>query len=262
MTLLEQAVFDKRQQLAQATRALGQHDRHFVILGEGNTSLRIDDASFLVKASGYAFADASEDSFVHVYREPVEALLAHSDRVDEQALQDCYAAAKVDTRDPRRPSVETIFHAGLLSLPGVNAVAHTHPTAVNALSCANSWPQCCEGRLFPDEAVICGPASLLVDYMDPGVELGRSIMRGAHAFYKTHGVVPKCIIMRNHGLIACGADLAECDRITEMAVKAAYIRLGSLQAGGIHSLATETTDHLLQRPDERYRQQLFAEKGM
>ena len=34
----------------------------------------------------------------------------------------------------RTPSVETLFHAGLLSLPGVHFIGHTHITSVNSLT--------------------------------------------------------------------------------------------------------------------------------
>jgi rhamnose utilization protein RhaD (predicted bifunctional aldolase and dehydrogenase) len=243
------------------TAGLGRPERDFVILGEGNTSVRVDDESFLVKASGYSFVDATEESFVHVRFAPVLALLEGSGPVAEDDLKAAYAEAKVDPGDPRRPSVETVFHAALLQFDGVDAVAHTHPTDVNALTCSAAWPACCEGRLFPDEAVVCGPASALVPYLDPGVELARAIRRSAEAHRQTYGAAPKVVLMQNHGLIACGADTAECDRITAMAVKAARIRLGALAGGGIADLGAGTTQHLLDRPDERYRQQLLAGEG-
>ena len=57
--------------------------------------------------------------------------------------------AKVDPDDTRRPSVETVLHALALSLEGVNFVGHTHPTAINALTCSVAFETAAQGRLCP-----------------------------------------------------------------------------------------------------------------
>ena len=113
-----------RTDLATLTADLGRPERDLVILGEGNTSLRVDDDTFLVKASGFSFVDATADSFVHVRFKPVLELVERTDPISEEELVATYQAAKVDPNDARRPSVETVFHAALLAQDGVNAVAH------------------------------------------------------------------------------------------------------------------------------------------
>ena len=135
--------------------------------------------------------------------------------------------------------METVFHAALLRQDGVAAVAHTHPIAVNALTCSAQWPDCVNGRLFPDEAVVCGPAAALIPYMDPGVELARSIQQAASEYRQQYSQIAKQFIMQNHGLIAVGSNLDECDRITAMSVKAAKIRAAALASGGIKKLGDE-----------------------
>ena len=252
---------EARQQLAELTANLGRPERDLVILGEGNTSFRVDEETFLVKASGFSFVDAQPESFVHVKFAPVLALVDRTDPISEEELVATYQAAKVDPDDARRPSVETVFHAALLRQEGVQAVAHTHPIVVNSLTCSHQWPSCVSGRLFPDEAVVCGPAAALVEYVDPGVELSRIIDASAKQFAADYGQVAKQIIMRNHGMIAVGTNLAECDRITSMAVKAAAIRLGALSTGGMVTLGDQITADLLDRPDEVYRQQQLAQKS-
>lgn len=249
-----------RQELARLTAALGEPERDLVILGEGNTSMRVDAERFLVKASGYGFAGIGPEGFVCMRFAPILDLLQGSQEVDEEALMATYAAAKDDPSDQRRPSVETVFHAGLLQLPGVQVVAHTHPTAINALSCSNHWPAAFQGRCFPDEAVVCGPESVLVEYCDPGVTLARAVVSGAQAHYNAYAQAAKMIVMRNHGLIVCGGDAAECERTSAMAVKAARIRAGALSCGGLHTLAAGTSEQLLARPDEQYRQRQLAGK--
>ncbi|TVR44803.1 MAG: class II aldolase/adducin family protein [Planctomycetota bacterium] len=247
-----------RQALARMTAALGEPHRDLVILGEGNTSMRVDEERFLVKASGHGFQGITGEGFVCMRFAPILALLDSDEDVDEARLMATYGSAKDDPEDSRRPSVETVFHAGLLQLPGVQAVAHTHPTAINALSCCQQWPAAFQGRCFPDEAVVCGPETVLVDYLDPGVALARAVVGAAEAYVQRHGQAPKMLVMRNHGLIVCGADAAECERITAMAVKAARIRAGALASGGLTTLDEATTAHLLARPDEKYRQRQLA----
>ena len=188
------------------------------------------------------------------------ALVDRDDPISEDELVATYQAAKVDPSDERRPSVETVFHAALLRQQNVVAVAHTHPIAVNSLTCGNQWPQCVTGRMFPDEAVVCGPAAALVEYIDPGVELSRIIDQAAFSYHQQYGQVAKQIIMRNHGLIAVGASLDECDRITAMSVKAARIRAQALATGGLQKLDDTITAELLDRPDEVYRQRQLAQQ--
>ncbi len=83
-------------------------------------------------------------------------------------------ASRVDSSAPK-PSVEAVFHAYLLSLPGIEIVGHTHPLAVNSVLCAGdtlAWKFARERR-FPDEIVCCGAKSVLVPYFDPGTILPR-----------------------------------------------------------------------------------------
>ncbi len=54
------------------------------------------------------------------------------DLTDDE-IKDALFAACADPENKLKPSVETTFHAFLLSLPDVNFVGHTHPTAVNSL---------------------------------------------------------------------------------------------------------------------------------
>ena len=51
-----------------------------------------------------------------------------------------------------RPSVEALLHVVCVLDGGATVVAHTHPTAVNALTCTAAWTSHLAGRLFPDDA--------------------------------------------------------------------------------------------------------------
>ncbi len=246
------------QDLVSLSNRLGDPVLDAVILGEGNTSARVDAQTFLVKGSGCQLQTMQAADFVHLRFDTILSLLDRGS-VDEATLSAVYEQAKVDPTQKRRPSVEALFHAVCLSLPGVNFVAHSHATAVNALNCGKLWPHSLAGRLFPDEAVVLGPESAYVPYVDPGVVLAREIRDSIERYRAEWGAVPKVVYMQNHGLIALGASPTECLNITAMAIKAARIRATALQAGGgIATLDRGTVLHLLGRPDEKYRQAVLA----
>ena len=62
---------DVLEQLIGMSRSLGDPANDYVILGEGNTSVRADDDSFWVKASGTELVRASRESFVRVRLSPL-----------------------------------------------------------------------------------------------------------------------------------------------------------------------------------------------
>jgi rhamnose utilization protein RhaD (predicted bifunctional aldolase and dehydrogenase) len=245
-------------QLIALSHQVGAPALDAAILGEGNTSIRVDAETFLVKASGCQLGTMTKDDVVHLRFDRILALLAGTGAVDETRLAAAYEAAKVDPRQAKRPSVETVFHAVALSLPGVEAVAHTHPAAVNMLTCSPGFPGNLEGRLFPDEVVVLGQQSLFVPYIDPGVVLARTIRDLIEGFRTQHGGIPKSIYMQNHGFIALGKTPTEAVNITAMAIKAARIRLGAIQAGGMRRLDAAVATGLANRPDEKYREKLLA----
>jgi rhamnose utilization protein RhaD (predicted bifunctional aldolase and dehydrogenase) len=143
---------DTLAQLVDMSHNLGDPALDYVILGEGNTSARADADTFWVKASGTELRTIDATGFVRVSFERVLAMLTDPTLDDEGVEQGLYAA-KVDSApgEGARPSVETVLHALCLSLEGVNFVGHTHPTAVNALTCSVAFETAVSGRLFPDE---------------------------------------------------------------------------------------------------------------
>ena len=243
---------DHRALLVELSHAIGKPELDAVILGEGNTSMRVDNDTFLVKASGCQLSSLGREELVHLRFDKLLPLL-DAGAISETDLSAAYEAAKVDQSHKSRSSVETLLHAICLQQQGVQVVAHTHPTAVNGLTCSVGWPAVLEGRVFPDEAVVLGADSVFVPYVDPGVKLARAVRDGIVSFIARYGFIPKTIYMQNHGLIALGGTPIEVLNITAMAIKAARIRLAALQAGGIQFLDKDAVAHLLGRPDEKYR---------
>jgi hypothetical protein len=112
--------------------------------------------------------------------EPLVALLDARGLADS-AVDDGLLSARVDPTS-KKPSVEAMFHAWLLTLPGVNFVGHTHPVAVNAILCTKHARTFATRRMCPDEIVCCGAEFVFVPYVDPGLKLAQAIRRAVLAF--------------------------------------------------------------------------------
>jgi rhamnose utilization protein RhaD (predicted bifunctional aldolase and dehydrogenase) len=242
--------------LLEMTRTLGQPHMNYVIIGEGNTSYRADADSFWIKASGRGMNGISAEGFVQVNFAPILELLEQP--MTGEALQAAMLAARTDAAAPQRPSVEVTFHAALLHGCDVNYIGHTHPVAVNSIMCSNRAEQFAYNRMFPDEAVLCGPKSVLVPYVDPGLPLALAIRDGAKGYMDEFGEAPKVILLQNHGLIALGQTPTEVLNITAMCVKAAMIFAGACAVGDPVFMSQADIMHIYRRPDEIYRRKLFV----
>ena len=245
---------DILEQLVMLSNHLGEPERDCAILGEGNTSGRVDGKTFCVKASGSELRTITAGGFVQVVFERVMALLDGPALTDQQ-VKDELTAAKADPRAPGHPSVETLLHAQLLCLDGVNFVGHTHPTAINALTCSTAFPEIYKGRLFPDEIVLCGVAPLLVPYTDPGIPLARHVRDLLNTYLDDYGQPPKVVLMQNHGVIALGHTAKQVEDVTLMAVKTARVLRGAAAIGGPRYLSAQDVARIHTRPDELYRRQ-------
>ncbi|MBE2232647.1 MAG: class II aldolase/adducin family protein [Anaerolinea sp.] len=248
---------DLLQQLVHLSRALGDPARDYAILGEGNTSTRASDATFWVKASGTELRTIDAAGFVEVRFDRVLAMLSAPTLSDAEIKQGLIEA-KLDAASGGHPSVETVLHAVCLQLEGINFVGHTHPTAINALTCSVGFDAAFAGRLFPDEIVVLGPAPVLIPYVDPGPPLARAVKAHIDAHIDYYGEVPKVIHMQNHGLIALGRSAQQVENITAMAVKAARILAGTYAMGGPNFMSAEAVARIHTRPDEHYRQRVIA----
>ncbi|MYD10852.1 MAG: class II aldolase [Chloroflexi bacterium] len=253
--------------LIKMTRALGEPALDYVIIGEGNTSMRIDDESFLVKASGHQMQGIDESGFVALRFAPMLALLdnppatlSQQRRITASAILPPNALGGTEGGLAVSPSIEASFHALLLHECGAAVIGHTHPTAINQVMCSEYAADFARQRRFPDEVVLCGPQSALVPYADPGLPLALVMRERVRAYMAQHGRAPKLILLENHGLVALGDSPAEIMNITAMAVKAARIFLGALLTGKPTRLPDGDVQHLYQRPDEIYRRQLFVDK--
>lgn len=247
-----------RERVLALSRELGREERRLAILGEGNTSARVSAGTFLVKASGANLGTLSPLGVVECRVGGLVRLLERK-TISDTAVDEALLEARVDAA-AKKPSVEAVFHAYLLTLPDVNFVGHTHPVAVNQILCSKHARTFAARRSCPDEVVCCGPESVFVPYLDPGLKLAQGIRAAVRAFVKRMGRGPRVILLENHGLIALGATPEAVLAATLMAVKAAEIFIGAaaLNGGMPRFLSAAQVGRIAGRPDEHYRQKALG----
>jgi rhamnose utilization protein RhaD (predicted bifunctional aldolase and dehydrogenase) len=231
---------------------IGREDRGLAILGEGNTSARLSDDTFLVKASGTCLGILEAHDLVECRSAALLPLLERDSMTDAE-VDAALLASRVDA-NAKKPSVEAVFHAYLLSLPGIQFVGHCHATGVNQILCSPRARDFAEHRMFPDEIVCCGVASVFVPYTDPGLKLSQVIRRETEAFVRRQKRQPRIILMQNHGVTALGPTWQSVISALLMAEKAARIFAGAAAMGGPIFFTPQNVQRIAGRPDEAYRQ--------
>ena len=239
-----------RSRLVELSREFGR--AAWTILGEGNTSGRIDEKVFAVKSSGSSLGTLTEIELSHCYFDHLLPVLDRDD-LSEQEIESVLLDSRVRPTE-LKPSVETFFHAYLLTLRGVNFVGHTHAVAVNRILCSPRAREFAEKRIFPDEIVCCGASSVFVPYTDPGLTLARQLRMRTIEFLKKYTVPPRVILIQNHGIITLGSTSESVLAAMLMAEKTALIWAGASTLGGPVFLSQENVDRIANRTDEHYRQ--------
>jgi rhamnose utilization protein RhaD (predicted bifunctional aldolase and dehydrogenase) len=241
--------------LLMLSHEIGREDRGLALLGEGNTSARESEDVYLVKASGTCLGTLREEDVVACRMSLVLSMLDEDGLTDQQVDQ-ALLAARVDA-NAKKPSVEAVFHAWALSLPGVKFVGHSHATMVNQILCSPRGREFAEHRMFADEIVCDGIASVYIPLTDPGLKLAQVIRRETGAFVRKHQRIPRVILMQNHGIITMGGTWQSVLAAMLMAEKAAAIFIGAAQLGGPTFLSDDTIARIATRPDELYRQRIL-----
>jgi rhamnose utilization protein RhaD (predicted bifunctional aldolase and dehydrogenase)/NAD(P)-dependent dehydrogenase (short-subunit alcohol dehydrogenase family) len=201
------------------SRRFGE-DPEFARGGGGNSSVKADGVLY-IKPSGTSLAALTAESVIALDIGPLLELLdapperpvaGGTDEVMQVAL-----SARVGPRDDRRPSVECLFHAQLPE----RFVLHTHPTTVNAVTCAKRGAEIA-AQLF-------GASVLWVPYTDPGLPLARVIRdaRRNHA-ERTGAPAPGTMFLQNHGLVVAGDSPAEIEATSARLVATIRAHLAGL----------------------------------
>lgn len=247
---------DLLKNLLSLSHNLGSEARGLAMLGEGNTSARIDKDRFLVKASGTSLGTLREEDVVECHSAPLLALIAGAGAMEDKAVDQALLDCRVD-KTAKKPSVEALFHGYLLSLEGINYVGHTHPITANGLLCSPVAREVAETRLFPDEIVCCGRRSVFVPYTDPGLVLAKAIRDGVEKFVEEEGEKPRVILLQNHGVITLGGSPQAVEAAMYMTEKAAKIRLAAISAGSVITFTEEQINRISNRPDEHQRRAML-----
>lgn len=156
--------------------------------GGGNTSVK-NAATLWVKPSGTTLAGLTEKTFVAMNRTKINELYKIETPKEAAAREELVKnlmAAAVEN-DAGRPSVEAPLH----NVFEAKFVVHTHPCAVNGLTCAKNGATACKA-MFPD--------ALWVEYIDPGYTLCMEVRKRIEAYKTAHGKEPALLVLKNHGI--------------------------------------------------------------
>jgi rhamnose utilization protein RhaD (predicted bifunctional aldolase and dehydrogenase)/NAD(P)-dependent dehydrogenase (short-subunit alcohol dehydrogenase family) len=209
------------QELVALSRRFGS-DPLFARGGGGNSSVKADDVLY-IKASGTSLAALTAKSIIALSVRPLLQLLdAEPERPvagGTDAVMQVAMAARIGPGDGRRPSVECLFHALLPQ----RFVLHTHPTTVNALTCAEKGAEIAE-KLF-------GPSALWIPYTDPGLPLARAVRDARRDHEQRTGTpAPGVLLLQNHGLVVAGDSAAEIEEASDRLISALEAHLAQLPA--------------------------------
>ncbi len=197
---------DKLQNFVWLSRTAGAR-ADFVQGGGGNTSMKLDGETMVIKASGYCLKDITPENAYAVlnYRKIRKFYQSHetSDFEDvEKAGSACVKENKISVEGlpDLRPSVEAGFHSLLKTY-----VLHSHSVYANLACCARECREIGE-KAFADASYSWG----MVPYTDPGASLTFAIRDEMKRVEEKTGKVPSVILMQNHGVIVHDDDPDRC----------------------------------------------------
>ena len=223
--------------IVELSHAFGSEE--YVKGGGGNTSFK-NESTLWVKPSGTTLAGLTEKTFVAMNRAKINELYDAQTPTEAAAREELVKnmmAAAVEN-DAGRPSVEAPLH----NVFEAAFVVHTHPCAVNGLTCAAEGESVAR-RLFPE--------ALWVEYIDPGYTLCMEVRKRIEQYKAEHGEEPSLLILENHGIfIAADTDdeiRAHYERVMD-ALSAEYKAAGiSLDLAIENSPATPEVDEQIKK---------------
>jgi len=150
-------------------------ERLLIVGPGGNTSARADTA-LVVKASGCAFEDCTEDDYIPIDPKTGEVI-----------------------GSTKKPTCEVYMHiACFLKRPDANAVVHTHAPIATALAMTGqSLPP-----IYPDLIALVGADIPVLPYIIPA---GKQLAEAVAKVIVGHNAV----LLSNHGLLTVGANVRE-----------------------------------------------------
>ena len=213
-------------ELTDLAHRVGNHPARIAIWNEGAVAAKLPSGRLVVSAAGANLGRLDARNMVELDLSRVQAFLSQ----DEVDAED-FAAALTDA-ESATPSADVFTFADLFAFEGVRFAAHTQPIPVNQVICSPRARQFADRRNLPHEILACGQASVLVPFAQPGLPLAKEIKRRIALWRDRFKIVPKLILIQNHGMITLGDTVEEVLMLTEMTVKYAEIFLGAAMMGG------------------------------
>ena len=214
---------------------LAREISEYTICGEGNVSVRVDENTLLIKASGTSLNTLSEEDLTLCNTNGAQIELLH-----------------------KKPSIETSFHAWIMkTFSEVNFIAHTHPPHTTKILCSDTIYDFADNRWFPDQIVRNGIKSCLVPYASPGEAILKLVEKSVSEFVDEEGYFPKLILLQNHGIITASASKKDCTASTLMCEKSAEIFIGAKLLGGVKFLTKQEIADVDTCPNENYRRNMY-----
>jgi L-fuculose-phosphate aldolase len=198
-------------------------ERLLVVGPGGNTSVRADKA-IVVKTSGCAFEDCTEDDYI-----PID--ITTGDVVGSD----------------KKPTCEIYMHiACFLKRPDVNAVVHTHPPiATGIASAGKTLPP-----IYPDLIALVGAEIPVLPYIVPS---GKALANAVAEVITDHNAV----LLSNHGLLTVGVNLREAYFRNLLVEEACKTWLAARAAGEPYILTPEQVHEVDHLEAEDYRRALL-----
>ena len=154
----------------------------------------------------------------------------------------------------RRGSIEMELHRLIYNrYPDVKFIAHTHPINTLKILCGLDLNISifAKMRMYPEQVIFNGASSIVVPYACPGPKLANELELKIQHYEQC----PKLILLKNHGIVACGKTVDECVAITETCEKAAEVFISGhqLPSININFLLAQEVRELLDNEQEKYR---------
>lgn len=174
--------------------------------GGGNSSVKNDNGTMFIKASGtclsevdenYGYAIVKNIELLDIFNE--KDLLNTTNKREREQIVNKFIN-NVNLTKNFRPSIETLLHSMLKKY-----TLHTHPVVVNSITCLTNWKEILN-KIFNNTNIIC------VDYYTPGFDLALELKK------LTKNNSSNIIFLQNHGLIITSNEKNEIFELTEFVV--------------------------------------------
>lgn len=174
--------------------------------GGGNSSVKNSDGTMYIKASGVYLSEIfNNNGYAIVKNEELLNIFENSKiqsvvgKKQREILVGNHIKNANLTKD-FRPSIETLLHSILKKY-----TLHTHPVAVNAITCRRDWEKVLN-ELFKGANFVC------INYNTPGIDLALELQKQL----KNKDV--NIIFLQNHGLIITTNEKMKIYELTEFTV--------------------------------------------